>query len=179
MPRWPGMDALKLFFSSSGRIAPKPFALGVLGVYLVSLLSQGLLSARLGASGGLLLFAVVQAAATWAWFALHAKRRRDAGRGVGPVVAVAILYSLGIILLLLILSLLKGDGTASDASPAAGLVGLFFLLYLLAVYAGNPQPLGIFGVILFGTAALIVTPMVITILFSILTGVRPSVPPAS
>ena len=120
----------------------------------------------------------MQAAATWAWFALHAKRQRDAGRGIGTAVAVAILYSLAIILLLLIVSLMKGNGAESDASPAAGLVGLFFLLYLLAVYAGDPQ-LGIFGYVLFGIAALIITPIMITILFSILTGIRPTAPSAS
>jgi hypothetical protein len=172
------MESLNLFFSTSGRLAPKPFALGVCGVYLASFLSHGLLSPRFAASGGFLLFVAVQAAVTWAWFALHAKRRRDAGRGAGIAAAFAILYALAIILLLLIVSLLKGDGTPSDASPAAALAGFFLLFYLLAVYAGNPEPLGVFGIIVFGTAALIFTPMVITMLFTVLTGIRRSAPTA-
>ena len=74
------MESLALFTSASGRIAPKPFWLGVVAVYVASFLSQFLLAAPVTARASVLPFLVAQAAIAWAWYALHARRLRDAGR---------------------------------------------------------------------------------------------------
>src|SRR2546421_12922651 len=77
------MAPLALFFSAKGRLAPKAFVIGAIAVYAVSCLSQVLASGPLTARAGLWPFAIVQAVLTWSWFAIHAKRLRDAGRGIG------------------------------------------------------------------------------------------------
>ena len=42
------------------------------------------------------------------WFALHAKRLRDAGRPIGLAIAIAILYALAIVLLMLLVDPMIG-----------------------------------------------------------------------
>src|SRR5262245_22200326 len=109
------MESLSFWFSPSGRIAPKPFARGILAVYGAAALSLLLLQVEIAA------FVVVQALACWTWFCLHAKRLRDAGRDASAALAVAGLYALAIVLLLLMLTLaapLRGGPQASGAGGA-------------------------------------------------------------
>src|SRR5262245_14585155 len=115
------MESLAFWFSPSGRIEPKPFARGILVVYGVAALSLLLMSAPVMLRVGFAPFVVVQALACWAWFCLHAKRLRDAGRDTGAALAVAGLYALAIVLLLLMLTLaapLRGGPQASGAGGA-------------------------------------------------------------
>ena len=77
------METLALFFSTRGRVAPRAFAAAVVAVYGAAFLSQLLISAPVMLHAGLVPFALVQAIATWSWFCLHAKRLRDADRGIG------------------------------------------------------------------------------------------------
>lgn len=72
------MESLAFWFSPSGRIAPKPFARGILAVYGAAALSLLLMSAPVMLRVGFAPFAFVQALACWAWFCLHAKRLREA-----------------------------------------------------------------------------------------------------
>ena len=59
---------------------------------------------------GVLPFAVVQAALTWAWFALHAGRcAMPAGRSA-PALGIAVLYVLAIVLLMLLIEPIIGAG---------------------------------------------------------------------
>ena len=73
------MDPLALLFSWSGRLAPRPFAIAIIAVYLVSFFSQVLLGAPVTGRSGLWPFTLLQAALVWAWLVLHVKRLRDAG----------------------------------------------------------------------------------------------------
>lgn len=102
------MESLALYFSAFGRLAPKAFARAVIAVYVTAFLSQLLISPAVMQRLGLAPFALVQATAIWAWFCLHAKRLRDADRPLSPAVAIAVLYALGMILLILIIILLAG-----------------------------------------------------------------------
>jgi uncharacterized membrane protein YhaH (DUF805 family) len=171
------MKSLALFLSSSGRLAPKPFALGVLAVYAGSFISQVLISPPLSGRGGLYAFAIVQIALVWAWYALHAKRLNDAGLATGPALAIAVLCALAIVLLMLLVEPVLGP----DAATAAGAQGwrdrfgdFWVFLLLIAALSGRPD-FGIFYMVAVGILMLILAPIAIAIGFSVWAGLRPSV----
>jgi uncharacterized membrane protein YhaH (DUF805 family) len=162
------MESLAFWFSPSGRIAPKSFARGILTVYAVAALSLLLMSAPVLLRVGFAPFALVQALACWAWFCLHAKRLRDAGRDPGAALAVAGLYALAIVLLLLVLTLaapLRGGAQAPDAAAAGAWTDLFAL-------AGGDSDPGLFAYVGAGLLALIVLPMLTAVAFSIWAATR-------
>ncbi len=59
----------------------------------------------------------------WIWFALHAKRLHDAGRGSGLAVGVAVLYVLSVVLLLIVADSFfnTSDGLMTNASATSAL----------------------------------------------------------
>jgi uncharacterized membrane protein YhaH (DUF805 family) len=163
------MESLAFWVSPSGRIAPKPFARGILAVYGAAALSLLLMSAPVMLRVGFAPFALVQALACWAWFCLHAKRLRDGGRDAGAALAVAVLYALAIVLLLLVLTLaapLRGGAQA----PAGGAAGAWTSLFALA--GGDSDP-GLFGYVGAGLLALIILPVLTAVAFSIWAATRP------
>ncbi|HEY6992737.1 MAG TPA: hypothetical protein VH397_03420 [Xanthobacteraceae bacterium] len=160
------MESLALWFSASGRMAPKPFACAMLVVYAAALLSLLLMPAPVTSWAGLLPFALVQALAAWAWFCLNAKRLRDAGRDVGAAAAIALLYALAIVLFLLTVTLVMPLGGAAR-TPDAGWSGL------LAI-ARSASDLGLFAYVGAGLLALVLAPMLIAIVFSIWAATRRS-----
>jgi uncharacterized membrane protein YhaH (DUF805 family) len=162
------MESLAFWFSPSGRIAPKPFARGILAVYVAAALSLLLMSAPVMLRVGFAPFVVVQALACWAWFCLHAKRLRDAGRDAGAALAVAGLYALAIVLLLLMLTLAAPLGGGAQA-PAAGAADAWTDLFVLA--RGDSDP-GLFAYVGAGMLALVVAPMLTAVAFSIWAATR-------
>lgn len=176
------MSSLALI-SSSGRIGRGAFIVGVLIVYVLSFLSQVLLAGPVLARTGPWSFAAVQALLTWTWFVLHTRRLRDAGRGSGPAVGIAILYTLAMVLLILIvvatalapttMTSPAAPGAAPSDSSASSLLGFFLLLYFLALLTGNPS-LGIFAYVLMAIAVLLLTPILIAFGFTIWTATRRS-----
>ena len=177
MPRCGGMESLASFFSASGRIAPRPFALRVILVYVLSFLSQVLMSPPMTARYGVLPFAVVQVALTWAWFALHAGRLRDAGRPIAPALGIAVLYVLAIVLLMLLIEPIIGTGAGASATdpPRHDPIDLWVFILLFAAFVGQTSA-GFFHYLALGALMLILTPIVIALGFSIWTGTRPPVP---
>jgi len=172
-PSW-RMESLALFFSASGRIAPRPFALGAVAVYVLSFLSQALISPSVTARWGVWLFALAQAPLIWAWFALHAKRLRDAGHPSGSAFAIAVLYALALVLLMLLLEPILGSGTdvvATD-TPGASFADLWIVLLLFAALTGQPS-LGFFYFLTLAMLALILMPIAIALGFSVWTRTRP------
>jgi uncharacterized membrane protein YhaH (DUF805 family) len=170
------MESFAPHFSASGRIAPKPFALGVLIVYVASFLSQVLISPPLSGRGGLYVFAIVQIALVWMWYTLHAKRLNDAGRAAGSALAIAVLYALAIVLLVLLVEPLLAPDTNAAVAPAprSSFVGLWVFLLIIVVLSGWSD-FGIFYIFAVGTLVLILAPIAIAVGFSIWTGTRPSV----
>src|SRR3954469_15663424 len=85
-----------------GRLAPKPFALGAIAVYIAGIAAQGLLSTEVMARAGLWPFIIAQAALIFIWVVLHTRRLRDAGQGPAAAIGVALIYilSLGLLLML-------------------------------------------------------------------------------
>ena len=169
---------LALLFSPRGRLAPRPFARGVIAVYLAALLSQLLAAPPAIAHAGLAPFALAQALAAWCWFCLHAKRLRDAGEGIGAAVAVAGLYALAVVLFLLMLALLAnplpGDATRA---PAARPADLIVWLPLLAMLTGDPDP-GLFGYVAIAVLTLVAITILVAMAFSLMMLRRPSAPQA-
>lgn len=175
------MDPLALFLSASGRVGPKPFALAVVLVYVAGFASQALLSASVIARSGLWPFALTQAFLTWIWFALHAKRRRDAGAAnVGAALGIAILYALSIALLLLVVAFFLGmasqDAAQGEGQPSVA--GFLIVFYLIALFSGGADFSAV-GIVI--TIALLVAfaPAIIALAYSIYAGTQPSVAPAA
>jgi uncharacterized membrane protein YhaH (DUF805 family) len=173
------MESLASYVSASGRIARKPFIVGIALVYAASFASQVLLAAPVMARGGVIPFMLAQAAAMWAWYALHVRRLRDADRGGGMALAITVLYGLGTLLLLLIVVLLDGAAPAASSAsgdPAApGLAEFVLLIYLIALFSGDPN-LGIFGYVMFTVIALILAPTLIAVTFSVWAATRRPAP---
>ena len=162
------MESLALFFSARGRLAPRAFAAGAAAVYGTAFLSQLLISAPVMLHAGLAPFALVQAIATWSWFCLHAKRLRDADRGIGVAVAIAVLYALAVILFLLLVALIMPPGDAAQTASADDVRALPLLIATLTAETG------IFAYVAAAILALVVAPVPVAIALSIWAATRPA-----
>jgi uncharacterized membrane protein YhaH (DUF805 family) len=164
-----GMESFAQFFSPFGRTARNPFAMGAVLVYVLIVVSYLLVSQPVVTRSGVAPFALLQVALTYAWYALHARRLRDAGYGTGWALAIAILYCLGVALFLLL------DQFVSVMEPKPGITFfiLLIVLFLYAVLGGYYTPLVGFAL---GLLFVIVTPLLIALGFSIWAGTRPPRP---
>jgi uncharacterized membrane protein YhaH (DUF805 family) len=171
------MATFPTILSSSGRLAPKPFALGAAAVYVASFLSQFLLAAPITARASVVPFLAVQIAIAWMWYALHVRRLRDAGRPTGSAIALTILYALAIVLLLLAMLAIDAPGQPAgpEATPYASVLQIFLVLFLIGMILGDPN-LGMFGYVILGVIALVMLPILIAIGFTVWVGTRPRAP---
>jgi uncharacterized membrane protein YhaH (DUF805 family) len=168
------MQALRLLFSPAGRLPPKPFILAAVAVYLVGAASHLLTLPEFIARNGLWLFLGAQVLLVWIWFAVHAKRLRDAGRTVGLAAGVAILYALSVALLIILAVSFYSPlaDQAPDANTASAL-GLILLLSIIAILLGAPH----YDLAWLMVAALMIITLVPPVLAAILTiwaATRPS-----
>lgn len=172
------MDQVALFTSTKGRLAPKPFALGVLAVYVAGIAAQALLSGDVTTRVGLWPFIAMQAALIWVWLVLHIRRLRDAGQGPWAAIGVALIYILSIVLLVLLVAFFthpESAGSRGGESPASdAATGTLLVLFLFAIVF-SPD-FGVFTTILKGLILIAFVPAVISLLFSIRTGMRKRVP---
>jgi uncharacterized membrane protein YhaH (DUF805 family) len=174
------MASLPTFLSAAGRLAPKPFALGAVAVYVASFLSQFLLAAPVTARASVVPFLVVQIVIAWSWYGLHVRRLRDADRPAGSALALTILYALAIVLLLLVMLAIDAPGQPAgpDETPYAGVFQIFLVFFLIAMILGDPN-IGLFGYVVLGVIALMMLPILIAIVFTVWTGTRPRVADAA
>jgi uncharacterized membrane protein YhaH (DUF805 family) len=171
------MNALATLASPKGRIARKPFALCVLALYVAGIAPQALLLGDVIARFGLWPFVAVQMVLIWAWLVLHIRRLRDAGEAPAAAIGIALIYILALGLLLMLVAFFTnpdgggpvGENPASDAATATLLV-----LFLFAILF-KPD-FGVFTTILKGLILIAFMPLAISLLFSIRTGMRASVP---
>jgi hypothetical protein len=172
------LQPLALFFSARGHLAPKPFARAAVAIYVVSLLSQFLVSAPVIAHAGPAPFALVQGFATWSWFCLHAKRLRDSGTGIGGAATIAILYGLAVLLFMLTAMLITA-AVWKDATiaPRADLTDLFVLFLFIGMVMGDPN-LDLFAYVVMAVLILILIPITLALGFSVFAFNRPSATPA-
>ena len=159
-----------------GQLRPRPFILGIAAVYAAGVASHWLTTPDATAQMGLWAFAAVQAALTWLWFVLHAKRLHDAGHADGLARAVALLYALSIVfLLILAMNFFAGSRGLMGNAGATSALELILFLYIIQTLAGSiPHDLGsiVIGVLtLFAFA-----PVVVALFFTLWTATRPSAP---
>ena len=169
------MQALRLLFSPSGRLAPQPFIYGAGAIYLFGAASQLLTRPDLMVRGGLWLFAASQAVLIWIWFALHTKRLRDADRATGLAAGVSLLYALSVILLLIV------GAAFFDTSASAGLdanatsaLGLILLIVIFTILSGAGA-YDLTWVVVAILALLAFLPMIAALSLSFWAATRPSV----
>lgn len=174
-----GMDPLALFLSSRGRVAPRPFWLGTLAIYVAGFASQALLSASVTGRSGLWPFIAAQVTLIWAWLALHIKRLRDAGRATGPAVGIAIIYALALGLMLLVMAFFTGVGTAAEAEklpgnerPAGTAISLMLVVLIFGILFSEGSETFVSIVKILVLIACL--PALISFAFSIWTGTRPA-----
>lgn len=176
------MQALRFLFSPSGRLPPQAFALAVVVVYLAGAASHLLTAPEVIARGGLWPFVAAQALLVWIWFALHAKRLRDAGRTAGLAAGVSLLYALSVVLLIIIVASFYNAlaGEVPDANTASAL-GLILLVSIVAILLGSPH----YDLAWLMVAILLLiafVPVIVAIIVSLWAATRPrrlSAPPAA
>jgi hypothetical protein len=154
----------------SGRLAPGPFVVAVAAVYLLSFVSQMLLSPPVTASLSVVPFALVQAALIAAWIVLHRRRLAEAGRPTGIVVGVALVYALEVVLVIIVVWLMLGP--SGGVGPEAPILNLFVLLYFLSLLSGDPS-LGALQVWIIGFVVVMLLPIAIALGFSVWAATRP------
>jgi hypothetical protein len=165
--------------TTSAGIKPGPFAVAVLLVYLLSFISQMLLSPPVTSRMSVLPFVLAQGVLIGLWVVLHRRRLRDAGRPSGTAIGIAMVYALAVLLLVIAVWVILSGTTAGNdgAGGAAGILYLFVILYFLAQLTGDPN-LGALQIWVMGFVVLMLLPVVIALGFSIWTGTRPSKTPA-
>jgi uncharacterized membrane protein YhaH (DUF805 family) len=134
------MQGLRLLFSPSGRLGRQAFIIAVLLVYVVAVASHALTLPNVIKSAGLWPFLAAQILLIWIWYALHAKRLRDAGKPVGLAVAASLLYVLSVALLIIIAGAFYGAlaGQGTDPNTASAL-GLILFVSIIAMLSGAPH----------------------------------------
>ena len=164
--------------TTSAGIGPGPFASAVLAVYLLSFVSQMLLSPPVTAHLSVVPFVLAQGALIGLWIVLHRRRLSDAGRPSGIAIGIAMVYALAVVLLVIVVWLLLSNAAGNDgAGSEASILHLFVILYFLAQLTGDPN-LGVLQIWVMGFVALMLLPVVIALGFSLWTATRPSKTPA-
>lgn len=161
--------------SPSGDIDQGPYARALIGLLIGAILSNMLSAPAISATFGLWPFVVTQLALLWFWYALTAKRLRNAERSVLGVAAVALIALIAIALLTVILMLQAVDTDPTAAGPwlpasIGGLIYPFvFLLNLVTGPSANPQDATV-AVLAFFTVA----PVMLLIWYSAWAALQPS-----
>lgn len=168
------MHTLRFLFSPSGRLPPQAFAFAVVVVYLAGAASQWLTRPDLIQRAGLWPFVAAQLLLTWVWFALHAKRLRDAGRSIDLPVAIALLYALSVALLVIVAVGFVNSATAAslDANRASAL-GLMLFVSVIVVLLGSPQ-YDLAWLMVTALTAMALLPVILAIVCTLWAATRPS-----
>jgi hypothetical protein len=169
------MPALRSVFSPHGVIGPGAFVSCVIALYLAGLASQWLTTPDVMSRGGIWPVAAAQALLIWVWFALHARRLRDAGRPTGIAVGVSVLYALSIVLLVIVAAAFFGSSAAdATGTSVSSALGVILLVSIVAILSGSPHY--DFGSIIVATVtALAFVPLVLALAISVWAATRPSV----
>jgi uncharacterized membrane protein YhaH (DUF805 family) len=170
------MDALRVLFSPSGRLEPQAFIFNVIAVYAVGVAAQWLAAPKIQGNVGIWLFVAAQALLIWIWYALHAKRLRDAERPTGLAAGAALLYAFSVVLLLIVATnfFRPSIGGPSDSSATAVLNVTVFLAVLLELMRMSARNLNTIVVGIFITMAFL--PMIVALTVTFWAASQPSAP---
>ena len=168
------MHALTVI-SPAGRLRPQPFLAAIAAVYIAGALSHWLTVPDVTARVGLWAFAAAQAVLIWLWFVVHAKRLHDAGRREGLAIAVALLYVLSLVLLLLLATNFFAGSEAGSlgSASATSALELVLLLYIVMTLAG-PMQYDLTWIVVVILTLFAIVPVLIALFFSLWTATRTS-----
>jgi uncharacterized membrane protein YhaH (DUF805 family) len=166
------MQSLHFIPLPAGRLQPQPFILGAAAVYVAGAASHWLTTLNVTTHAGLWAFAAVQALLTWLWLVLHAKRLHDAGRNDGLAIAVALLYALSIVFLLIVaMNFFASSVGLMDNASATGALELILFLYIIETLARSHD----LGSIVIGVLTLFAfAPAIVAMGFTLWAATRPS-----
>jgi uncharacterized membrane protein YhaH (DUF805 family) len=134
------MQTLRLLFSPAGRLPQSTFIAIALLVYVAGAASHALTLPDVIKPAGLWPFLAAQLLLIWIWYALHAKRLRDAGKPVGLAIAASLLYVLSVALLVIIANAFYGALAGQGTDPnTAGTLGLILFVSIIAMLSGTPH----------------------------------------
>ena len=171
------MNYLDLLFSPKGTIKPQPFAIVVIGIYVINLLVGSVLEGDSIKRVGAWPYLAFQLILTWIWFALHAKRLRDAGRGYVVAAVLAFVYAAAMILMMSLVSTAGANitETADPKEPKVSLFGaIFAVLFINTLFTGDPFLIVALIVIFIGIPILW---GLLVVIYSVVTAARDSVTP--
>lgn len=167
------MSYFDLLFSPKGTIKPQPFAIVVVSIYLINIVAGSVLDGQFVKRAGPWPYLGIQLMLTWIWFAAHAKRLRDAGRGWTVAAVFAFLYAIGIVLMINLVAASAAEVTESE--PRVTLIGaIIAVLFINALFTGDIY-LIVGMVVLFLAVPLLFS--LIVVIYSIVTGMRPGIAP--
>jgi hypothetical protein len=170
----PVTSLLRILFFSSGSLSPQPFVIAAIAVYMSFALAQLLTVPAVIGQAGLWPFVLAQPMLVWMWFAIHAKRLRDAGRSAGAAGGIAILYLLAVALLLMVAaSFFNTSAVYGDGANPTNVAGLVLLLSIFSVLSGSPDD-GLVWIIVTALMLIACAPALIALGFSLWAATRPS-----
>jgi uncharacterized membrane protein YhaH (DUF805 family) len=145
------MHHFPFLLSARGALGPRRFAVAIAVVYALGLAAQMLTTPPVLARLGLWPFFLMQIVLTWAWFALHAQRLRDAGRGIAAAQGIAVIHVLAVVLLVLVGAFFIENAAAEGWAPES-----VALIRQLVLFSRGVDPLTLLGLV--ACAALLIPP---------------------
>jgi uncharacterized membrane protein YhaH (DUF805 family) len=168
------MQALHSVFSPSGRLAPRPFAVAAIAVYIAGVAAQWLTGPEVLVRTGIWPFAIVQVLLIWIWYTLHAKRLHDADRSDGLAAGAALLYALSIVLLLIVtIGFFKPYASGMTDPNATAALNIVLLVSVIAALAQTSSH-DIGALIVTGLIAVAFLPVIVALAVTLWAATRPS-----
>jgi uncharacterized membrane protein YhaH (DUF805 family) len=171
------MNWLDAIFSPKGTLRPQHFAIIVIAVYLINIAAGSIIEGQFIKRVGPWPYFALQLLLTWIWFAAHAKRLRDAGKGWAVAAALAFIYVAAMVLLLNLISASEASLTESTdpKEPKVSLIGaIFAVLFINTLFTGDPFLIVGLLVLFIGLPLLW---SLIVVIYSLVTGLRASMTP--
>jgi uncharacterized membrane protein YhaH (DUF805 family) len=168
------MQIVRFLLSPSGRLEPRPFIYGAIAVYLAGAASHVLTMSAVITRVGLWPFMAAQVVLIWIWFALHARRLRDAGHPIGIAAGASLLYALSIVLLLVVVLGFFDTSVGPMSNPAAGAaLNLILVLRIIASLLGSLQ-LDLTWLLIAILTVLAFVPIIVTVAVTLWAATRPT-----
>lgn len=161
-------------FTASGTLGRGRFACAVICVYALGLTSQILLTGPVLLRVGLWPFILLHAALLWVWYAVHAKRLRDAGRDAGSAIGIAVVNALCLTFLVMLIALFYSpvDSPTTAGETVGGVIGTWIVFIFLIEFLSGGLNFDFISFVLIMVALMALLPVLLAVCFSIWAGTR-------